>query len=227
MTKFLIIPFFCFSISLFGQTTTLYDSTNNDFAAKLAKLRRSMDSSLNPIKYLNRNPKTLEDFLFKTFSEYSKTDGRWVYYKEQANIQKLDKPEVSKVVPGFNFYKVRLTNYLGYHVNTCSNLILFDSVNKKIIHPEPMWYSDNNEEFIKLFIGKKFTDSTALMSFINEFQDLLKMGSTGQFANTKYSNTKVTFDYTFQGARGTEIWRRIEVYIKDNTILEYRSINPR
>ena len=182
-----------------------------------------MDSMINPVKYAT----TLKEFLLGNFSQNSTKDGRWVYYKENANIQNLDKPEITKIIPSYKFYKVRLTNYLGYHINSCSNLILFDSVNKKIVHPEPMWYSDNNEEFIKLFIGKKFTDSTALMTFINEFQDLLKIGSTGQFANTKYNNTKVTFDDTFEGANRTEVWRRIEIIIKDNTIIDYRSINPR
>jgi hypothetical protein len=179
------------------------------------------------MKYLTPNPKTLEDFLSRNFSEFSKEDGRWVYYKETANIQQLDKPEVSKIIHGYKFYKVGLTNYLGYHINNCSNLILFDSVNKKIIHPEPMWFSDNNEKFIKLFIGKRFSDSAALMAFVYEFQDLLKVGSTGQFTNTKYSNTKVSFDDTFNGARGAEVWRHIEIHIKDNKIVDYRSINPR
>jgi hypothetical protein len=223
MAKLLIIPLFFLSVSLFGQRNPSSDSLQNDFADRLTKLRRSMDSMINPVKYAG----TLEEFLLGNFSQNSTKDGRWVYYKDNANIQKLDKPEVSKVIPSYNFYKVRLTNYLGYHVNSCSNLVLFDSVNKKMIHPEPMWYSDNNEEFIKLFIGKKFSDSTALMAFVNEFHDLLRVGSTGQFANTKYSNTKVTFDDTFEGARGTEVWRHIEVYIKDNTIVEYRSINPK
>jgi len=223
MAKLLFIPLFFLTVSVFGQGNPLSDSSQNDFEDRLINLRRSRDSMTNPIKYAS----TLEEFLLGSFPENSTKDGRWVYYKDNANIQKLNKPEVSKVIPDYSFYKVTLTNFLGYHINSSGNLVLFDSIHKKLIHPEPVWYSDDNKEFINLFIGKKFIDSTSLMSFVYEFQDLLKVGSTGKYENTVYSPTKVTFDDTYKGTSGTEIWRHLEIILNDNRLTEFHSINPK
>jgi hypothetical protein len=222
MARLFLILFFLFSIHGFGQSI-LSDSSYTDLGNKMERSRRLLDSTTNPVK----NARTLEEFLLVRFPKNSGEDGRWVYYNDHANIQRLIKPEISKVIPQYSIYKVRLTNYLGYHVNRCNNLVLFDSVARKIIHPQPTWYSDNNDEFINLFIGKQFSDSSALMAFVYELQDLLRIGSTGQFANTKYTIDTITFDDTFVGAHGTEVWRHIEIGIKNNTIIKYRSINLR
>src|SRR6187399_79658 len=80
---------------------------------------------------LGQNLKKLEFTLVKDFPESSAKDGKWVYYSESADIEKIDKLQVNKLIPNFSFYKVRLTNYLGYHVNTSVCLVLFDSIKLK------------------------------------------------------------------------------------------------
>lgn len=188
-------------------------------------LKIEIDSLLFPEKKIDRS--TLNGNLLLKFSKSSGRDGKWVYYPELANIQKLEKPVVNKVIPEYAFYRVRLTNFLGYHVNSSSNLILFDSINRKIIHAIPMWYNDLSPDFLKLFIGKQFIDSVSLLEFTVELQYLMNVGSTGMFENTRYSYDKVTFDLTYHGANKKEVWRNIEMFITDNRITGFRSTNPK
>ncbi|MBP7558419.1 MAG: hypothetical protein KA821_19240 [Chitinophagaceae bacterium] len=181
-------------------------------------IRRKVDSALNP--------KTVEGLLSKKFSQSSNRDGRWVYFQEKGAIQKLEQPVISKIIPGYAFFKINLTNYLGYHVNSSHNLILFDSATSTIIHAVPMWYGDISDDLLRLFIGKNFSDSTALLKFTTELQILMIVGSTGEFENTKYNEDGLAFDLTYQGPYKKEIWRRIEILIADNTIKGFRSTNP-
>jgi hypothetical protein len=218
MTKILLFAFLLLTLrNAVGQAPPS-ESQRNDALESLNNLRRSVDSSLNP--------KTLDGILSRKFPESSNIDGRWVYYREKANIQKLEKPEISRVIPEYNFYKINLTNYLGYHINSSSNLILFDSVKSRVIQAVPMWYGDISGDLLSLFIGKKFSDSTSLLKFTTELQSLMNAGSTGGFEHTKYNDDKVTFDLTYQGANRKEVWRHIEIVIVDNTIKGFRSTNP-
>ena len=175
---------------------------------------------------IGQNFKKLEFALVKDFPESSSTNAKWVYYSESANIQKIDKPDVNKLIPNFSFYKVRLTNFLGYHINTSNCLVLFDSIKFKTLLVAPMWYSDISEDFLKLFIGAKFSDSISIMKFALELQDLMILGSTDQFENTKFNTNKITFELTHAGSSSREVWRRIEIIISENTITKFISTNP-
>ena len=104
---------------------------------------------------IGQNFKKLEFALVKDFPESSSTNGKWVYYSESANIQKIDKPDVNKLIPNFSFYKVRLTNFLGYHINTSNCLVLFDSIKFKTLLVAPMWYSDISEDFFEIVYRSK------------------------------------------------------------------------
>lgn len=214
--------FSCLCSLLFLGTSAQPATTGNpvnETLTRLDSLRRSIDSTLNP--------KTIEGLLARKFPESSRVDGRWVYYPDQANIQRLVKPRVSAVIPEYTFYTVTLTNYLGYHINHSRNLILFDSVHLWTIHVVPMWYSDISKDLLSLFIGKSFPDSSALLAFTVELQSLMNAGSTGSFENTVYHKDKVTFDLTYDGANRKEVWRHIEIYHDNNTIRRFRSINPK
>jgi len=215
--KLLLTVLFLSLLNAFGQAPPS-EGQRNDALERLNNLRQSVDSSLNP--------KTLDGILSRKFPENSNIDGRWVYYREKANIQKLEKPQISKVIPEYNFYKINLTNYLGYHINSSSNLILFDSVKLRVIQAVPMWYGDISDDLLRLFIGKKFSDSSSLLKFTTELQSLMNAGSTGGFENTKYNEDRITFDLTYQGANRKEVWRNIEIFIVDNTIMSFRSTNP-
>jgi|GEM_PF-1115296 len=219
MKKIAVTGFFAvLAISGFGQNSAP-EKLRNETLARLDSLCRTIDSSLNP--------RTLNGLLAKKFPETSWVDGRWVFYKDQANIQQLVKPRVSAVIPDFQFYTVTLTNYLGYHINRSRNLILFDSAKSMVIHVVPMWYGDISDDLLSLFIGKTFPDSTSMLNFTLELQSLMNAGSTGGFENTTRQTDKVTFDLTYQGANRKEIWRHIEMFIEDNTIRRFRSTNPK
>jgi hypothetical protein len=214
-----LILYFTFLICLgpvYGQV--------NSSLRMVDSLKTEIDLLLHPEKKIARS--TLERSLLLNFPQSPVGDGKWVYYQESGKIQKIEKPAVSKLIPEYAFYRVSLTNFLGYHINSSTNLILFDSVKTKIIHVVPMWYGDISRAFLKLFIGKQFSDSTSLLEFTIELESLMNIGSTGMFENTRYSYDKVTFDLTYQGANKKEVWRHIEMFITDNRITGFRSTNP-
>jgi hypothetical protein len=90
-----------------------------------------------------------------------------------------------------------------------------------------MWYSDLDDRFLKLFIGKKFGDSTAVVRFASELIKLMMLGSTGQMEYVAYSNDKVTFDMTYQGTKSKEVWRHLAIDLKNNAVVAFSSTNPK
>lgn len=154
-------------------------------------------------------------------------DGSWYYYPDKGEIEKISKPKVSEQIPNYEFYKVHLINYLGYHKNNSDCLILLNKENSKSILIEPLWYSGINTDFLKMFVGIKFNSKEALLSFLSELQDLMLIGSkhSKTFENTEYKDDKVTFDL-IENMRKRKIWRKIEIKIKDLTIVKFKSTNP-
>jgi hypothetical protein len=238
MFKLHLIPLLTLTIASFGQNTLNNDSLQNAISENLAKSRRSMDSLVHPIKYA----KTLEGFLTATFPVNSTKDGRWVYYKDNGNIQKIEKRTIGKILPEYNIYKVNLTNYLGWHVNQGTCLIFLDSVHSRMTYAEPLWYGGVSEPLIKLFIGKTLNQKDTLLSFLTELNELMQIGSSYKFRVTAYSDTLIKLDlgyfkgdsYTTGGSGITStvnynedgVWRKILIEIKDFAIKRYTAINP-
>lgn len=191
---------------------------------------------------LGQNYLALEKTLKKELPENSTTNGRWVYYPDKANIEKIEKPFVKAVLPNYDFYKVTLTNYLGYHVNQGTCIILFDSLKSKIVLIQPIWYGGISESLINLILKKPFDNKDKLLSFLNELNELMEIGSGYKFVNTSSTNGLIKYDLVYYkgdsyttGGNGTSstinytqdgVWRQIEIKIKDFKIVEYTSINP-
>ena len=189
-------------------------------------------------KYLS-----MDAVLKKEFPENSTKDGRWVYYPEKANIEKIEYPLIKDLLPNFEFYKMTLTNYLGYHVNEGDCVVLFDSLKSKIILVQPIWYSGISESLIKLFLNKQFESKEKLLSILDELNKILEIGSGYRFIFKSFSDTLITYDLVyFKGDSYTTdgngisntvnytqdgVWRQIEIKISDLKILEYVSLNPR
>ena len=185
----------------------------------------------------------LEKVLTKELSETSNEDGKWVFYPDQSNIEKIEKPLVKARIPNFDFYKVTLTNYLGYHVNQGTCVILYDSLSSKIILVEPLWYGGVSESLVKLFIKEQFDNKDCLVSFLKELHELLEVGSDYKFISTNYTDSLITFDLVYfkgdsytTGGNGTNstinyskdgVWRNIEIEIEDLKFKKYISINQR
>ena len=184
----------------------------------------------------------LDTVLKKELSQNSMTDGRWVYYPEEAYIEKIEKPLVKAVLPNYDFYKVTLTNYLGYHVNQGTCLILFDSLKSKIVLVQPIWYGGISESLIKMVLKKRFDNKDSLLNFLKEFNELMEVGSGYKFVNTSSTDDLLKYDLVYlkgdsytTGGNGTSstinytqdgIWRQIEIKIKDFKMIEYISLNP-
>ncbi len=186
---------------------------------------------------------SLDEVLKKELSENSTQDGRWVYFSDKANIEKLDKPLLKAVLPNYDFYEIELTNFLGYHINQGTCVVLFDRVNSSIVMVEPIWYGGISEPLIKLFLKKQFKNKEKLLSFLNELNQLMEIGSGYKFVNTGSSDKIITYDLVyFKGDSYTTagngisstvqytkdgVWRQIEIEIKDLRLIEYVSINPK
>jgi hypothetical protein len=192
--------------------------------------------------YGQTNP-YLEKILKKDFSENSSLDGKWVFYSDKANIEKITKPVVKTVIPNFDFYQVTLTNYLGYHVNQGTCLVLVDSLKSKTLLVEPLWYGGTSKALIKLFIGHKFSSKDSLLNFMIQLDELMQIGSGYKFRQTSYTDTLITYDLGYfkgdsytTGGNGTSstvnynedgVWRKIRIDIKDLAIIRYTAINPK
>lgn len=169
-------------------------------------------------------------------------DGKWVYYPDKAYIKKIEKPLAKAVLPHYDFYQVTLTNYLGYHVNQGTCVVLFDSLQSSIVLVEPLWYSDISEPFVKLFLKKPFGSLPELLGFLKEAHELMEIGSGYTFVNTSATDQLITYDlvyfkgdsYTTGGEVSTStirykedgISRRIEIHLKDLKPVEYIYMNP-
>jgi len=154
-------------------------------------------------------------------------DGRWVFNPEIADIEKIEAPLASSIIPNYSFYKVTLTNYLGYHINKSECLIFYYRGDSKIKFFEPMWYSGINEDFLEFFIGAKFENRERLLDFISELQKLLLVGSMGSFENIQYSDSLLTLDYMKINTGKKRLWRKINIAINKNTIVSFKWTNPK
>jgi len=185
----------------------------------------------------------LEELLKKNLPENSHTDGRWVYYPDKANILELEKPHIKAFLPGYELHKVTLTNFLGYHINQGTCVVLSDSLKRRMVLMEPLWYSGISAPLLKLFLKKPFSSREELLSVLQEVHELMETGSGYRFVQTGNTDTLLTYDLVYfkgdsytTGGNGTRstvnytqdgIWRQIEVRVKNNKIREYTSINPR
>lgn len=185
----------------------------------------------------------LETILKSDFSEKSNKDGKWVFYSDKADIEKIDKPLVKSVIPQYDFYQVTMTNYLGYHINQGTCLVLVDTVKSKTILVEPLWYGGTSKDLVKLFIKHKFDNKDSLLHFMTQLNELMQIGSGYKFLQTAYTDTLITYDLGYfkgdsytTGGKGTSstinynkdgVWRNIRVEIKDYAIIKYAEINPK
>ena len=190
-----------------------------------------------------QNNSKLDKSLTKKLPQDSQKDGRWVYYSENANIQPIEKPLVKARIPNYNFYQVNLTNYLGYHVNEAECLILFNPKKSKIILVAPLWFSGVDANYVKLIIGEGFDNKDSLLNFLNEFHELMGVGSGYKFILTSYKDDLITYDMVYlkgdsyttssPGIQSTVsysedgVWRKIQIKISDLKIKSYTSINPK
>lgn len=184
----------------------------------------------------------LDKVLKKEFSRNSTTDGRWVYFPDKAEIEKIDKPFVKAVLPNYDFYKVTMTNYLGYHINQGTCVVLFDSLKSNIVLVQPIWYGGISEQLIKLVLKKPFDNKEKLMGFLNELNQLMEIGSEYKFVNTSSTDNLIKYDLVYftgdsyttsgNGISSTVnynhdgVWRQMEIKIKNLKMIEYVSINP-
>jgi hypothetical protein len=186
---------------------------------------------------------SLRKVLEREFPKESEGGDRWVFHADRANIEQINKPLVKTILPNYDFYKVAMTNLLGYHVNEGTCLILFDSIKSKVLLVEPLWYGGTSQSFLKLFVGRKFHDQKSLMEFLPELNDLLQTGSNLRFVQTDSNNKAVHYDLTyFKGSiirtgngepasttiryNTDKIWRKIRVDLKNRSIIRYTEINP-
>jgi hypothetical protein len=185
----------------------------------------------------------LDTILRKNFPQNSTKDGKWVYYPNVSNVEKIDKPLVKSIIPKYDFYKVTMTNFLGYHVNQGTCLVLVDSLTSKTILVEPLWYSGLSKDLVKLFIRHKFDNKDSLINFMTQLNELMQIGSGYKFRQTSYTDTLITYDLGYfkgdsytTGGNGTStkvnynkdgVWRKIRIEIKNYAIIRYSEINPK
>ena len=178
----------------------------------------------------------LERVLTEEFSEKSVKDGRWVFFADKAEINKIATHSIRTIIPNYDFYKVNLTNHLGWHITHATCVVAFDSLESKILLIEPIWFSDINEPLLRLLTNKSFESKTQLSKVIDEVNQLMKVGSSYRFMKTGSTDNLITYDLvkgdndTTSGPRTSstvqyKIWRKIEIKISGLEIEQYKSTN--
>ncbi|MEO0470055.1 MAG: hypothetical protein AAF206_10580 [Bacteroidota bacterium] len=184
----------------------------------------------------------LEKALAKRFPESATEDRRWVFFADRAEIEKIEKPYLLTYFPKGECYTVKLTNYLGYHINEDACVILFDRSTAKIVLVKPLWHGGVSSELIRLFINQGFESQEELQRCLNKIHELMTINSGFRFVQTAFTDKLITYDlvhieedtYTTTGNgisstiryQADEVWRQIEVEIKDLKLKTYTSINP-
>jgi len=183
--------------------------------------------------YIQLNSQNLlENALEKEFPENSTKNGRWVYYADKANIEKIEKPLVKEVLPNYDFYKVKLTGYLGgWDIFETNCLILFDSFKQEIVLVPPIWFDDVDENLIKLILNKQFDSHEKLLNFLTELNELMGIGdkyTKNEFIYTGFKENIIMYNLLEHNLFRKEcrLWREIEIKIEKLKIVEYISINP-
>ncbi len=175
---------------------------------------------------LSQHNAELTNALKKELSKNSTKDGKWVFNENEAEIYKIEKKIFAKYFPDTELYQVKLTNYLGYHINTSNCLVLFYRSKGKIQLVEPIWYSDIDKKFLKKFIGLELKDKNTLHHLIFELQDLMMIGSNYTTNNTKITDSNITFDVIKKSSKN-KVWRKIKIKIKAYSIIGFSSTNPK
>jgi hypothetical protein len=182
---------------------------------------------------------SFEKVLIREFSEKSTKDGKWVYYANEADIDKVETLSIKAIIPNYDFYKVKLTNYLGWHITQATCIVAFDSLESKILLIKPIWFSDINEPLLRLLTKKPFESKTQLSKVIDEVNQLMEVGSNYRFIKTGSTDNLITYDLIkgdsyITSAPGTSspvqyktdgIWRQIEIKISGLEIEQYKSTN--
>jgi len=238
MHKVLLLSFILQAVFVVAQTSPSAGNQQTVNRKEFEQTKQAIDSALHPMKYA----KTIEEVLQAGFPTKRQNDGQWAFFKEAAGIEELNKPLIKRITPRTSFYKVTLTNYLGYHVNQGTCVVLYDSAKTAITLAEPLWYSGPSEPLIKLFLRHPVGNKDSLQLLLSELHELMQIGSVYRFRQTAVTDTLISFDLGYfkgdtytTGGNGTAstinynedgVWRKIMVYIKDNAIIRYISINP-
>ncbi len=184
----------------------------------------------------------LEKVLCKTFSEKSDEDGRWVFYAQNAKMQKIEKPIVKARHPNLDFYTVSMVNYLGYHINQSTCLVLYDSLKAKAVLVPPLWYSGISQNAIDLCLHQQFESKAAVLDYLQALHELIELGAGYRFVQTSYSDSLIQYDLVYSrgdsfttGGNGVRktiqytqdgVWRKISVALNDWRVVQYLVVNP-
>ncbi|MBQ4805824.1 hypothetical protein J8L88_23405, partial [Aquimarina sp. MMG015] len=149
-------------------------------------------------------------------------DNVWAFYEEMANIKEIDKSIVKKYLNGSNIYQVTLTNYLGYHIEDADCLVIFNNKTSELELIPPIWFDLSMDDFFSKFFGKQFESKSELKKFIFQIQELMLTGSVlKSFENNKFESNKISFDLIETRRSKKKVWRRMEIEIKDNVMIDF------
>lgn len=135
----------------------------------------------------------LINILQSKFSADVANNEEWIFYKDSANFERLDYPLVKQYLPNYELYSA----YLHYKVRPHWQnrwLIFYDSTNKDYILQPSLTMSELNPKLQSKLQNLQFTDSNAMVQFINAFHSLRQLGSKCKFIQTAASGTLLTYD---------------------------------
>ena len=106
-------------------------------------------------------------------------------------------------------------------------MILRKSESGELTIIDPIWYGGISSVLIEMIIGYKFENEKELQVFVFDLQEALLIGSeiSKEFKKTIFEKSTITFDL-METFRNKNVWRKIEIGIKNNKIEFLTSTNP-
>ena len=184
----------------------------------------------------------LENILQLQFPADTAKKQELIFYKDKANIERLDYPVIKKYLPNYELYAVNLTfkPRPGW-VNRC--VVLYDSAAKDFILQQSLTMGGLNPKLEAVLQSLQFNDSSSLLQFINSFHSLRQLGSKCKFIPTAVTDTLLSYDIVwfddqdyinkpYHDTRQTKydfahILGKLYIEIENNRITTYKELNKK
>lgn len=155
--------------------------------------------------------------------------GIWFFAPKIADIQRFDRPLVTKYLSNYAIYKLKLTHVLDHHITGDLECVLVhESKTDSLYLFPPAWFDAGSIEFLGFIYdqGLKFKNRKVFQLFIREVLVLL-INEQESYHHKVFQKGAYTFDLMHQRPNGNKIvWRKVWVGFKKKRIWAIWFLNP-
>ena len=183
-----------------------------------------------PPKKKPKYPK-LEKLLAEKYkrSKQKLSEGIWFFAPKIADIQKFERPLVTKYLSNYAVYKLKLTHVLDHHITRDLECVLVHEPKTDSLRLfPPAWFDSGSIEFLGFVYDQdlKFKNRKVFQLFIREVLVLL-INEKESYDHKVFGKGEYKFDLMHQRPSGKKIiWRKVWVGFKKKRIWGIWILNP-